>query len=188
MLTCHSDIRVAAMAVSLSDLPTELLIRIFCDLNVSDLVSCQLTHSSLCTIIRDSVVLSYRKALQLAGAEDNPSSKLAISERLELLNARENAWRDVRIDFKQNIEVNYNTSGIYDLTGGVYLLGDDSRRAFHYFTLPTKSSDVTKWSKIDVERNIIDMAFAIYEHDLLAIVTSFVLHLHIKVYASSLIS
>jgi hypothetical protein len=171
--------------VSLLDLPTELLIRIFCDLDLSDLVSCQLTHSSLCTIITECAVLLYRKAVQSAGVEDNPSSKISISGRLDLLNARENAWMNFRIDFKQSIKVNHLPSGIYDLTGGVYLLGNESRRTLHYLTLPTKSSDVATWSKIDVDRSIIDMALAVHEHDLIAIVTTFVIYLHVIVHSSS---
>lgn len=171
-------------AVSLFDLPTELLIRIFCDLNSSDLVSCQLTHSSLCNIITESVVLSYRKALDSAGFEDSPHSKIIISERLALLNAQENAWLNIRPNFKQIVKINHSPSGIYDVTGGIYLLGDRTRRALHYVTLPTEPSDVARWNKIDLGQNIIDMALAIYEHDLIAIVTTFVLHLHIKVHAS----
>jgi hypothetical protein len=170
--------------VSLCDLPPELLIRIFLDLNVLDLVSCQLTHSLLCTIIRESVILSYRKALHIAGAEDNPNSKLTTSERLDLLNAREDAWRNIHFDFRQTIDVTHNPSGIYDLTGGVYLLGDYSRHALHYLKLPEEPSDVPKWSHVDVDHQwhtrIIDMAFAIYEHDLIAIVTSFVHHFYIN--------
>jgi hypothetical protein len=162
------------MAVSLLELPTELLIRIFYDLNSSDLVSCQLTHSSLCTIISESVLLSYVKALQFAGAEDNPHSKLAVAERLNLLNTREKAWLDFHIDFRKTITVDHTSSGIYDLTGGVYLLGNQNRRELHYLTLPTKLSDATTWTGIDVDRNLIDMALAIYEHDLIAIVTTFV--------------
>jgi hypothetical protein len=160
------------MTISILELPTELLIRIFCDLDSSDLVSCQLTHSSLCTIIDESVLLSYRKALQLAGVEDNPHSKLPISERLRLLNAQENAWLDFHIDFRQTITVNHSTSGIYDLTGGVYLLGNRNCHALHYLTLPTQPSDATTWTKIDVDRNLIDMALAVHEHDLIAIVTT----------------
>jgi hypothetical protein len=156
------------------DLPPELVIRILCYLDLYDLSACQLTHSSLRAVIKDSILIEYHIATQLAGVEDNPLSKLSIQERLERLASQEDGWAHLDFDFTKKISVEHNPSGIYDLTGGIYLLGDQRRRALHYCTLPSKSSDQTRWSRIDVEENIIDMGLAIYEHDLVAIVTMFV--------------
>ena len=173
------------MAVSLFDLPPELLVHIFRNLNISDLVSCQLTHRSFRAIINGSIVLSYLKATDFAAVEDNPHLKLPIAERLALLRNQEDAWQDFRIDFKQVIKVNHNSAGIYDLSGGVFLLGDHNHHTLHYIRLPEKPSDLVTWSKIDVERSIIDMAFAIDEHDLIAVITTFVFYLHTKCLCSA---
>ncbi|TFK41206.1 hypothetical protein BDQ12DRAFT_679076 [Crucibulum laeve] len=158
--------------LKLVDIPEELIVQILSYLGPSDLVTCELTSSTLRSIIKEAVVLRYSRALQVAGMEDNPNSNLSVTERLARLERRESAWFKNIPDFTTTIPVHHNPSGIYDLTSGVYLLGNTNRLALHYCKLPTSSEDDTSWKNIEVERNIIDMGLAAYEHDLIAVVTT----------------
>ena len=84
------------------------------------------------------------------------------------------------------IPLNHHPSGIYDLTGGVLLLGERQANQsavgtdnVHTVKLQSafdrhddnKLSSDSLWQKIDVGRQVIDVGLAIQEHDLIAIVT-----------------
>jgi hypothetical protein len=69
------------------------------------------------------------------------------------------------------------------LTGGVYLLGDATRRTLHYTYLPNKD-DVLKDGEIEwkgkevrMEHMIIDMGLNVYENDLLAVITAYAVYI-----------
>jgi hypothetical protein len=175
-------------------LPLELVTRILSFLYIPDLVSCQLTDRFLFNVIKDSVLLRYLIATEAACVEDNPHCNLSLSERLEQLKRREEAWSCCRIDFRREVPLQRKSTSIYDLTGGVYLLGDSRngdltsfRRplttGLSYLTLPSLSSHEPTWSRLDIKRNIIDIGLAIHEHDLIAIVTSFVTFFPTTVFA-----
>ena len=100
-----------------------------------------------------------------------------MSERFQALKASENAWTFLHKDFNKRIAVNFDASGIYDLSDGVFLLGNVSRTALHYIKLPSSIEDVVEWKKIQLDPcqgSIIDMGFCLHEHDLLAVVTTWV--------------
>lgn len=160
------------MSILFLDLPPELIIRIFYFLDLIDLISCQLTHSALQALLKSSIFLDYRIATEIARVEDNPRSTLAVSERLEALVNREAAWSNIKVDFSRSISVGHNASGIYDLTGGVYLLGEQGRHTFYYCTLPSTPSDPIRWKRVDIGRTIIDVGLAVHEHDLIAVITT----------------
>ena len=75
------------------DLPTELLIQIFLDLDVSDFGSCLLACRRLKVIIQDCCLLQYRIRTALAGVLDpllQPDPSL--EHRLESLKRWSDAW------------------------------------------------------------------------------------------------
>ena len=165
------------MSMALLNLPNELTIHILSFLTHQDLIACQLSNRALYTTIKTSVLLQYQIALSTFKATDNPSCPLSVSERLQALKGSEDAWTFLRNDFNRRIAVNFEVSGIYDLTGGVFLLGNASRTALHYIKLPSSIEDNVEWKKIQLnpeDGTIIDMGFCLHEHDLLAVVTTYV--------------
>ena len=161
--------------MTLLDLPNELIVQILSYLTPQDLIVCQLSNSALYTTIKASVILQFQVALSTYKATDNPSSSLSVSERLQALKASEDAWTFLRADFKRSIAVDFEVSGIYDLNGGVFLLGNVSRSVLHYVKLPSLFEDDVEWKQIRLdprEGTIIDMGFCLHEHDLLTVVTT----------------
>lgn len=163
--------------MALLDLPNELIIQILSHLPHKDLITCQLLNNAFYTTIKTSVLLQFQIALSTFKATDNLSCPLSVSERLQALKSSEDAWTFLRKDFVRRIAVNFEVSGIYDLTGGVFLLGNATRTALHYIKLPSSIEDDVKWKKIQMdlgEGTIIDAGFSLYEHDLLAVITTWV--------------
>ena len=169
---------VSKTSMALLNLPNELIIQILSHLTHQDLIACQLSNSALYTTIKASVLLQFQIALSTFKTTDNPSCPLSVSERLQALKSSENAWTFLRKDFNQRIAVDFNVSTIYDLSGGVFLLGNASRTALHYIKLPSSIEDDVQWKKIQLnfgeDGTIIDMGFCLYEHDLLTVVTTWV--------------
>lgn len=161
--------------MALLNLPNELIIQILSYLTHRDLIACQLCNTTLHIIIKDSVLLQFRIALSTFKATDNPACPLNLSGRFQALKDSEDAWFRLRKDFTHNITVNHELSGIYDLSGGVFLLGNDAGTALHYIKLPSSIGDDIRWQKLQLDQSegtIIDMGFCIYEHDLLAVITT----------------
>ena len=148
-------------------LPPEILVQILQDLDRIDIFSCQLTSKYLDHLIRGSVVLQYNVALDAANAQVNPCVSLTIAEKLRALKSSEDAWAFLRPDFKASIPVTHNQSGVYDLTGGVYLLSNSTRTALHYLKLPGKEGDESYWKVLRSDKSIIDIGLSIFEHDLI---------------------
>jgi hypothetical protein len=155
-----------------NDLPPELIVHILYHLSPKDLLACRLISKYFNNIIQNSILLQYHLALNGAQAENNPYSYLPTSEKLKALEDSEKAWAFLRPRFTTSIEVPHNPSGIYDLTGGVYLLGNANKTQLHYMQLPSRGQDEICWKVIDVGRMIIDMGLCVHEHDLIAIVTT----------------
>ncbi|KAG5640237.1 hypothetical protein DXG03_009732, partial [Asterophora parasitica] len=155
----------------LLQLPPEITVRILSYLDLTGLISASRTHPLLYKYVQTFQVLQYRFISQTARVEDNPHSTLVLGKRLQQLKSRENGWEQLNIDFSKSISVDYPISGIYDLMGGIYLLGDDNRRALHCCRLPSTPDDGISWSQIDLDCIYIDVGFNVYEHDLIAIVT-----------------
>ena len=148
-------------------LPPEILVQILQDLDVTNLFSCQLTTKYLDHLIRGSVILQYNVALDAANAQVNPCVSLTIAENLKALKSAENAWAFLRPDFTASIPVTHNQSGVYDLTGGVYLLSNLTRTALHYLKLPGREGDESDWKVLRSDKSIIDVGLSIFEHDLI---------------------
>jgi hypothetical protein len=152
-------------------LPPEIVHAILSRLSPSDLLSCQLTSKYLNTTILNSVGILYNRALTLASATDSPFSTRPTAERLRSLNAIENAWENMRTDFVLKSEVPLRESGVYDLTGGVYLLSTSDRTGLGYMRLPSKEGEKWSWEMIEVGKLVVDVGLCVYEHDLMAVIT-----------------
>lgn len=163
----------------LLQLPPELIVRILCLLDLPDYVSTIQTHSSISTYAQAFKVLKYRLATQAAAVEDNPFSRDPVSERLALLSSREDGWSQFLTDFRKTIPVVPLQLSFYDMTSGVYLLGDTNRGALYYYVLPTRPGDLGDWIRISIEDDmrqsnftLADVGMSLYEHDLIAVATT----------------
>ncbi len=156
----------------LLQLPLEVVYQILSLLSPFDLTACQLVNKHLHDIIRGSVTLQYIISLALAKADDNPCSLASLAEKLEDVKSSEAAWSSFQPKFTVSLPVMHDTSGIYDLSGGTYLLGNADRRVLRYLMLPTKKDDPLRWDNVSVSKTIIDMGFCVFEHDLIAVITT----------------
>jgi len=82
----------------LLDLPTELLVKIFTYLPVTDLFSVRWTCRTFGSIIAGTAYLQYIIHAHINGVEDTLPPDFPYSERLELLRHREQSWSDLQFD------------------------------------------------------------------------------------------
>ncbi|KDR68971.1 hypothetical protein GALMADRAFT_145992 [Galerina marginata CBS 339.88] len=159
------------MAVHLSDLPAELLFSVASYLHFTDIYSLQRTCRSISQVIRSSSQLSYQIELEIAGMKDNPHCALPVTTRLDMLRARERAWASFEYSFLSSLEVPHKSSGLCDLTSGVYFMGkedDDSvTRSVQALRLPHQVNSETEWDIIQFNANIIHCEASL-ENDILA--------------------
>lgn len=165
------------MTIQLLDLPQELLIQILSNLPPKQLVfPIQLVNHYLHDLVQTSLVPQYKMAVAFAGLQDNPNSTLVAAERLEALKSYEYAWQNFAIRKHQKIPVTYQSSGLYDLSQGIYVLGEFQVGHLQYPTSFLRwvdlSQDEPSWQRISVDRNVIDFGVAVQEHNLIALVTS----------------
>lgn len=162
---------------TLVDLPPEIITHILLFLPSLSILACAKVNQYLHDLISDSVEVQYYIHRSMSGQLDNPYSTLSISDRLENLLIRESRWEELYVNFEQIIDVPFASSGIYDLTGDIYLLGSASRRVLHYIYLPSEPNQKVEWKELHSPHTIIDMGLCVYEHDLIAVITtSVVMH------------
>ncbi|TFK83621.1 hypothetical protein K466DRAFT_602712 [Polyporus arcularius HHB13444] len=172
--------------MSLLTLPDELIVQIAYHLTPGDLLHIQEVCSRLQDVVKSNAALQYAIELFVSGMIDNPSSRLVPGERLRILRAKEHAWRELDLSDRTVLPLSHHPSGIYDLTGGVLLLGE---RKVTQSLVGTDNVHTVKlhsvfgrgdgdrpdpnslWRKIDLGKQVIDVGLAIQEHDLVAIVT-----------------
>jgi hypothetical protein len=171
------------MALSLLDIPPELIVSIVLYLSPHDIISCQRTCRKLCDVCNDTA-LRYLVQMERSGVSDDLRPGLSYPERLLLLQRREEAWAN--LDFHKNVQVTvpFESTGIYDFTGGAFLLGtrlhSTSRRptiGYSYLTLPSLTStedQKLEWRGPSVGIQILDVGLAVHEHDLIAALTAYV--------------
>ncbi|KAF7335661.1 hypothetical protein MVEN_02221100 [Mycena venus] len=160
-------------------LPPELILACLANLPVTDLVSClQCGNRLLRDIILKSVLLRYRREQERAGVQENPhvASNLVIADRLEQLLRREANWLSFTPRSTHTIPIDFQTTGLYDLTSDVYLVGDAPNPNTHMctgikYTYTSPGSDGPQWRAVDGGKSIIDFGTAFEEHDLIAMVT-----------------
>ncbi len=178
----------------LLDLPDELIAHIASLLSPTDLLTLQQVSVRLHALVTASAALQYALELHVAGMVDNPAARAVPGERLHLLRRKTAAWRT--LDLHPNVgertvlPLRHSPSGIYDLTGGVLLLGERRHAENHTgtdsvhtvqlhaaFTGEKEKGRERKdgvpplWRTVDLGKQVIDVGLAIQEHDLIAIVT-----------------
>lgn len=158
----------------LTDLPPEILTNIFLLLPSTSVLACARVNRYLQEVISASVEVQYHVHRNISGQLDNPSSEYPICDRLVDLLVREHRWGEFHINFERIIDVPFPSSGIYDLTGGILLLGSASRKALHYIYLPGELDEELKWKELHSPHTIIDLGLCVYEQDLIAVVTTYV--------------
>jgi hypothetical protein len=165
------------------DLPPELIVSIISYLSPHDIISCQRTCRKLCDVCKDTA-LRYLVQMERFGVSDDLWPGISYPERLLLLQRREEAWAN--LDFSKSVQVTvpFESTGIYDFTGGAFLLGTRlhaTRRrptiGYSYVTLPSLSSSETedpnsKWHGLYLGIQVLDVGLAVHEHDLIALLTA----------------
>lgn len=151
------------------DLPTELLINIFMDLDdASDFGSCLLTCQRLNAIIQDSCLLQYLIHTALAGVHDPLfQSGPPLRHRLESLERLSDAWRQPGAYLRSPSRVLTRTSKGSMRTDFIlcddYLIALDfggrrgSRHVAGYEWLDLRNPS-DGWAKIQFEENLIPLA------------------------------
>jgi hypothetical protein len=170
------------MPTSLTDLPIELIERILTFAPAPALASCALTSHLLHSLVTTSISLRYSIACHNARVADNPSSALDVSTKLSLLLAREAAWLDLKPTFTRTIKCGFSSGSLYDLSNGVFVLGESSRQSLHWIQLPRSEEEQCGWRTVQLDDvsggggagggYIVDFGLSVYEHDLIVVVSS----------------
>ncbi|KAJ6610510.1 hypothetical protein B0H10DRAFT_1913390 [Mycena sp. CBHHK59/15] len=160
----------------LLDLPSEIFIHVLSFLSLESLCASQQLSHFFHETIRKSVLLQYQIASAIAQVTDN-SDCLSISDRLLMLRASESAFSQMKPSWTQTIHVPFLAAGLYELSGGLFFLGEHSRCALRYVELPTEPPRAWEppvpWKRLAVKapKRIIDFGLAIDEHDLIVVAT-----------------
>ena len=110
----------------------------------------------------------------------------AILSRATFSSADGMRWANLNFSKSVQVTVPFESTGIYDFTGGAFLLGTRlhitrPRPAigYSYVTLPSLSSTETeeqnlKWHGLGLGIQILDVGLAVHGHDLIALLTAYV--------------
>lgn len=180
----------------LESLPNEIIVKILYHLFVDDALDGTATFKAVCSanpllknICLSSPVLRYQLALNALGMVDG-DSHLDSASKLAELNRHESSWRALSAIDSDNVirrttvHVPFRASHIYDLSAGIYLLGECKSdalirethvlRVLDLRTLDTAASEkrpaAPVWPEITVNAEIVDIGFCLHEFDLLAVV------------------
>lgn len=164
---------------SLLHIPPELIIRTLQYLPPRDIISCRRTCRKVYNICNEPF-LRYLVQMERCGARDDLRAVLCYPDRLRILERHEEAWEI--LEFRNSVQVNvpFDSSGIYDFTGGTLLLGTricelsgQSSVGFSYISLPSvEQYQKLQWIERDIGINILDVGLAVHEHDLIAALTT----------------
>ncbi|KAG6901350.1 hypothetical protein C0995_013209 [Termitomyces sp. Mi166 len=160
--------------VQLLDLPPEVIIHILSYLDFADALAVSRVNVFLRTCLTTSQELHFRLGTQLLGVTNNPHFQSDLSDRIRMLRMSGEGWANFSVDFHKTLPVLHEPFGIYDLSGGIYLMGDQDQKVLRYCRLPSSADDPMVWSRIDLDPSltIVDVGLSIYEHDLIAVVTT----------------
>jgi len=173
----------ASQPIRLLDFPPELVTRVLLYLSALDIISCGRTCQILHDLCNDSA-LRYLVQMERCSVSDDMSPGISYPERLRLLEEREDAWN--MLDFRKSVHasVPFASTGFYDLTGGTFFLSTRLDRAsgpismgYSYLTLPSllnAQHHKMEWKEFNLETEMLDFAPAVREHDLIAVLTVYV--------------
>lgn len=175
---------------SLPHIPPELISCILQYLSPHDIISCRRTCRTLYNLCNDSN-LRYLVQMERCGVNDDLLPGLCYPDRLRILERREKAWET--LDFRKPVQVcvPFDSTGIYDFTGGAFLLGtrlySASRRptiGYSYVSLPSFSEEENQkevqWMGLNLGVQILDVGLAVQEYDLIAALTACVFPLFLS--------
>ncbi|KAF8988170.1 hypothetical protein BDQ17DRAFT_1374286 [Cyathus striatus] len=166
------------MRPTLQTLPLEIITMIFTHLPISSLPACLRTSRFIHSAIKESLELQYALEKDKAGVEDNrfDRSKPSISEKLNLLKEREDAWKTFNYKFMRELEgFELPKSDMFNVIADTIFVGRDDPRnpkltsALKFARLPVDSEEPMAWETLDVGKSIITFGAALEEHDLIAL-------------------
>jgi len=173
----------ASQSIPLLNFPPELITRILLHLSPLDIISCGRTCRILYDLCGDSA-LRYLVQMERCSVSDDMSSGISYPERLRLLEEREDAWK--MLDFRKSVHasVPFASTGFYDFTGGAFFLSTRLDRTsgptsmgYSYLTLPSLPNAQhykLEWKEFHFETEMLDFAPAVREHDLIVVLTVYV--------------
>ena len=173
----------ASPSISLLNFPPELITRIFLYLSPLDIISCGRTCQILYGLCNDSA-LRYLVQMERCSVSEDMSPGMPYSERLRLLEEREDAWAMLKFRKSMQASVPFASTGTYDLDGGAFFLStrldctsDQTTMGYSYLALPSLSNAQhykLDWKEFNVEAEMLDFGPAVHEHDLIAVLTVYV--------------
>jgi len=171
----------APQRVYLLQIPPELIVRIFLSLPPLDIISCGRTCRTLYDLCRDSI-LRYLIQMERCAVRDDSGPGLCYPERLHILKHREEAWKVLGFRMSLQASVPFETTGLYDFTGGAFFLSRkhysanrETTMGYSYIAVPSLSSaqdQKLKWKDFSLEAEMLDFGLAVHEHDLIAVLTA----------------
>lgn len=159
----------------LFDCPPELLIHIFAYLPFTSLRGLLVTSKALNNLVSASVLLQFSLHLQTSAHSLYPStSASSLIDQLEVLTDSEKRWQDWEYTTYNRLEVQHRPSGIYDLTSGIFILGEGS--ALGRLTVGLRWVDLRLgkdlvWNRFDLQTPIVDLGVNVLEWDLIVVVS-----------------
>ena len=179
--TRHGNSLRPMALTSLLDIPPELISSILLYLSPHAILACRRTCRTLYDLCGES---HWRYLIQMerSAVSDDMGPGLCYPDRLRILEKREEAWE--MLNFRKSIQVDvpFESTGIYDFTGGAFLLGtrlySTSRRptvGYSYVSLPSLSDvqdQKLEWTALNLGLQILDVGLAVHEHDLIAALTA----------------
>jgi hypothetical protein len=160
---------------NLLDCPPELLVHIFAYLPSASLRGLLVTSKALNHLISTSVLLQFLLHLQTTAHSLYPSSSTSyLIDQLNVLTDSEKRWQDWEYTTYNRLEVQHRPSGIYDLTSGIFILGEGS--ALGRLTVGLRWVDLRLgkdivWNRFDLQTPIVDLGVNVLEWDLIAVVS-----------------
>jgi len=159
----------------LLDCPPELLVHIFAHLPLTSLRALLMTSRAINNLISTSVLLQYILQLQSSAHSLYPSgSPTSLVDQLKVLTDAERRWQSWEYTSFNRLEVQHRPSGIYDLTSGIFILGEGS--ALGRLTVGLRWVDLRLgkdlvWNRFDLQTPIVDLGLNVLEWDLIAVVS-----------------
>lgn len=168
---------------NLLDFPPELLLHIFAYLPLTSLRGLLATSKGLNNLISTSVLLQYILHLESSAHSLYPSvSPTSLTDRLKVLTDAERRWQDWDYTSFNRLGVQHRPSGIYDLTSGIFILGEGS--TLGRLTVGLRWADLRLgkdlvWYRFDLQTPIVDLGLNVLEWDLIAVVSMCVNYFHL---------
>lgn len=191
---------IVSSSASFTDLPVEVIVRIFSSLGVYDLLAVSSLNRSCNAIYKEYLELDYE--LMAAGVIIG-APLVERDRRLQALRRREERWRTLDMTHRVPVKIPHRCSSLYDISSGFYVLGGvkvhtlfdfiERKTKFLQFTnlsnynkddndggsdsdgsteLVGKKAINNEWGEIKAEENaiIVDFGLCIDEHDLIGFI------------------